>query len=89
MQTMKLEIDDKFFPHFKAIIDSLVNDHKVEIIGIDSYDHENNYPQNVVVNSTEEVRQRVNEAEQEEGLSEAEYEERMDRFFKEELGIER
>lgn len=69
------------------MIDSLVKDHKLQIIEDDNYDFENNYPQSVVVSSIEEVRRRVYEAEQEVGLSEAEYEEQMNQFFKDELGI--
>jgi len=89
MKSLNLRVEDSFFPHFKAMIDSLVKDHKVQIIEDDTYDFENNYPQSVAVSSVEEVRRRVYEAEQEVGLSEAEYEEQMNRFFKDELGIER
>ncbi len=88
MQTMNLKIEDSFFPQFKEMIENFVKDNKVKIVD-EEYDHENNYPQSVVVSSVEEVRKRVYEAEQEEGLSEEEYEAQMDKFFKEELGIER
>ncbi len=88
MQTMNLQIDDSFFPHFKAMIDSFVNDRKVRVID-DSYDYENNYPQSVVVSSIEEVRRRVFEAEQETGVTEEEYNILMDKFFQDELGIQR
>jgi len=71
------------------MIDSLVKDRKLQFIEEDTYDFENNYPQSVAVSSVEEVRRRVYGAEQEVGLSEAEYEEQMSRFFSEELGIER
>ena len=91
MQTLNLKIDDSFFPHFKAMVDSLVKDHKVEIV--DEYDYENNYPESVVVSSIEEVRRRVHEAEQRindgEYLTKEEYEVQMNKFFKEELGIDR
>jgi hypothetical protein len=88
MQTMNLQIEDSFFPHFKAMIDSFVNDRKVQVVD-DSYDYENNYPQSVVVSSIEEVRRRVFEAEQETGVTEEEYNILMDKFFQDELGIQR
>jgi len=93
MQTLNLKIDDSFFPHFKAMIDSLVKDHKLQIIEDDTYDFENNYPQSAVVSSVEEVRRRVYEAEKRindgDFITEEEYEIQMNRFFSEELGIER
>jgi hypothetical protein len=92
MQTISLKVEDGFFPHFKALIDSLVKDKKVELVD-DDYDYENNYPQSVVVSSVEEVRRRVYEAEDRvkkgEYLNEAQYDELMNKFFKEELGINR
>lgn len=88
MQTMNLKIDDNFFPHFKAMIESLVKDKKVEVVD-QAYDYENNYPESVLVSSVEEVRKRVYEAEQEQGLSEDDYNLFIDKFFKEELGIQR
>lgn len=92
MQTLHLKVEDSFFPHFKALIDSLIKDRKVEVIE-EGYDYENNYPQSVVVNSIEEVRRRVYEAEDRikggEYLTQGQYDELMDRFFKEELGIDR
>lgn len=92
MQTINLKVEDSFFPHFKALIDSLVKDKKVELVD-DEYDYENNYPQEVVVSSVEEVRRRVYEAENRvkkgEYLNEAQYGELMNKFFKEELGIDR
>ena len=92
MQTISLKVEDSFFPHFKALIDSLIKDKKVELVD-DSYDYENNYPQSVVVSSVEEVRRRVHEAEERiksgEDLGEVQYNELMDKFFKEELGVDR
>ena len=32
MKTLNLKIDDNFFPQFKALVDSYVNEHKIEII---------------------------------------------------------
>ena len=82
MHTMNLKIEDDFFPHFKAMLDSFVKDKKVRII-------ENELPANVIVSSVEEVRRRVTEAEGEEGMSQEEYDRKMDCFFKDELGIKR
>ncbi|MFA5234948.1 MAG: hypothetical protein WC390_11170 [Sulfurimonas sp.] len=89
MQTINLKIDDTFFPHFKAILESFVKDKKVEIIQGDDFDFENNYPKNVVVSSVEDVKKRVFEAENEIGLNEEQYNKLMDKFFTEELGIKR
>jgi len=86
---MNLEIDNNFFPHFQAIIDSFVKDNKVSVIDIDDYDYTKNAPKSVVVSSVEEVRRRVALAEEEESITEEEYEIAMNRFFKEELGVER
>lgn len=79
MQTLNLKIDDAFFPHFKAILDSFIKDKKIEIINEQSFS----------VNSIEEVRRRVFEAEAEPSLSKEEYTAKIDAFFKDELGITR
>lgn len=54
-------------------------------------DFGNNYPQSLVINSIEEVRKRVFEAEKrvKSGLyfTEEEYSKLMDKFFKDELGV--
>ena len=86
---MSLEIDNNFFPHFKAMIDSFVKDNKVSVVEIDEYDYAKNAPESVIVSSVEEVRRRVALAEAEESMTEEEYEIAMNRFFKEELGVER
>jgi len=89
MATVELQINDSDLDLFKTLIDNL-KEGMVEGFEIkESYDYENNYPQSVVVKSVEEVRQRVYEAEQEEGMSEEEYETFMNKFFQEELGIDR
>ncbi len=92
MQTISLKVEDSFFPHFKALIDSLIKDRKVEVID-GEYDYENNHPQSIVVSSVEEVRRRVYEAEKRiesgEYLTQEQYNEQMDDFFKRELGIDR
>jgi len=61
---MNLEIDNTFFPHFKAMIDSLVKDNKVSVIDIDDYDYASHAPESVIVSSAEEVRRRVALAEE-------------------------
>jgi hypothetical protein len=86
---MNLEIDNSFFPHFKAMIDSFVKDNKVSVVEIDDYDYARHAPESVIVSSVEEVRRRVAIAEAEEGMTEEEYEIEMNKFFKEELGVER
>ncbi len=90
MQTISLKVEESFFPHFKALIDSLAKDKKVEIVDC-GYDYENNYPQSVVLSSAEEVRRRVYEAEKRiesgEYLTQEQYNEQMDVFLKKELSI--
>ncbi len=86
MQTISLRVDDSFFPHFKAIIESLIRDKKVEIADDD-------FPQDLIVSSVEEVRRRVYEAEKRiengEYLTQEQYDTQMNDFFKNELGIDR
>jgi hypothetical protein len=77
MQTLNLKIDDTFFPHFKAMLDSFIKDKKVEII-------DNPQPYSFIVSSVEEVQKRVLEAENELSLSQEEYQTQMDTFFKDE-----
>ena len=86
---MNLEIDNNFFPHFKAMIDSFVKDNKVSVVEIDDYDYTKNAPESLIVSSVEEVQRRVALAEAEESMTEEEYEIAMNKFFKEELGVER
>ena len=81
MQTLNLKIDDTFFPHFKAILERFIKDKKIEIIDNNSHDF--------MVNSVEDVQKRVFEAEQETSLSQDEYNEKIESFFKNELGITR
>ena len=93
MKTLNLKIDDNFFPQFKALVDSYVNEHKIEIIKDENFDYENNYPQSVVLSSVEEVKKRVLESEQRiekgEFHTQEDYEKLMNKFFSEELGIKR
>lgn len=93
MKTLNLKIDDNFFPQFKALVDSYVSEHKIEIIKDENFDYENNYPQSVVLSSVEEVKKRVLESEQRiakgEFHTQEDYEILMNKFFSEELGIKR
>ena len=82
MQTINLKVEDDFFPHLKAILESFVKDKKVRII-------ENELPANVIVSSVEEIHRRIAEAESEVGMSQEEYDLQMERFFRDELGIKR
>ena len=90
---MSLEIDNSFFPHFKAMIDSFVRDRKVSIVEESAYDYAAYTPESTIVSSEKEVQQRALEAEKRivsgHGVSEKDYEENMSRFFQEELGITR
>lgn len=93
MKTLNLKIDDNFFPQFKALVDSYVNEHKIEIIKDENFDYENNYPQSVVLSSVEEIKKRVLESEHRiekgEFHTQEDYEILMNKFFSEELGIKR
>jgi hypothetical protein len=52
MQTMNLQIEESFFPHFKALIDAFINDNKVKIL--------NDEPlKDFECSSVDEVRRRV------------------------------
>ncbi|KIM05585.1 MAG: hypothetical protein KN64_03660 [Sulfurovum sp. AS07-7] len=93
MQIMNLRIDDSFYPHFKAIIESFVKDKKIEVMDYKSYEYETIFSQNLLVSSVKDVQKRVFEAEKRvyngEFLTQESYEEEMNRFFKEELGFDR
>jgi len=86
---LTLNIEDNFYPHLKAILDKFVETKQVDYVEEDYYDYENNYPESVVVSSVEEVRRRVALSEQEVSMTEEEYELIMNKFFKEELGVDR
>lgn len=79
---MNLQIDDSFFPHFKALVDSFINDKKIKIV-------DSELPQHLTSSNIEEVRRRVYLSEKEKGISQSEYDKIMDKFFKDEIGIER
>jgi hypothetical protein len=79
MQRVTLQIDDNFYNHFMELIKNIS---KVKVV-------ENDFPQELLVSSVEEVRKRVYKSEQSKGLTQEEYDEEMDKFFKNELGIVR
>ena len=80
MQTINLQIEDSFSPHFKVMIESFVKDKKVHIMD-SGCDYTDNYPNSVVVDSIDEVRRRVYEAEQEDSVSNEKYNIMMSKFF--------
>ncbi|NEW61350.1 hypothetical protein GSY74_08655 [Sulfurovum sp. bin170] len=84
MHTINLQIDESFYPHFKAIIDSFVNDNKIKIL-----QKREKFPRELVINSIEEVQRRVYASEQEKSLSQEEYDIDMDIFFEREFGVKR
>ena len=75
------------------MIDSLVKDNKVSVVGIYDYDYAQNLPESMIVSRVEEVRRRIALPEERaangEYLTEEEYEKQMDTFFEEELSIKR
>ena len=88
MHTIQINVLDKsFYPHLKVLLDSFAKDNKVEI--------KENYilPDSLTINSIEEVKKRVFEAEEriKDGkyLTEDDYNKKMNDFFKTELGIDR
>lgn len=82
MQTISLKVEEAFFPHFRALIESLIKDKKVEII-----------EDTINISSIEEVRKRVLASEQRiekgEFVSQENYTTQMKDFFESELGIAR
>ncbi len=61
---ISLEIDNNFFPHFKAMIDSFIKDNKVSVVEINDYDYAKDAPDSVIVSSVEDVHNRVAAAEE-------------------------
>ena len=57
MHTLNLQIDDSFYPHFKAIIESFVKDKKVILLKDD------NFPKELIVDNADEVKSRSYAAE--------------------------
>ncbi len=90
---ISLEVDKQFFPHFKAIIDSLAHDNKVSILHTDTYDYAAQAPQSAIISSKKEVQTRVIRSEERithgEYLTQSEYDTHINDFFGEELGIKR
>jgi len=63
MHTIKINIEDSFYPHFKALTDSLVESKQLAYVEKSDYDHETSYPKSVVLNTIDAVREKVLEAE--------------------------
>jgi hypothetical protein len=93
MHTLNLKIDDSVFSHVKTMLEGFIQEKTIEVIEEDSYDYAAHCPPELVVSSVEEVRRRVYAAQERikesGGIGEEEYEAMMNKFFKEELGIER
>jgi hypothetical protein len=71
MQTVTLNINDSFYEHFMAIVDSLPKK-RVKVL-------KREVPSGIIVTSIEKAKQRVAAAEKSESLS--------DRAYKKELGV--
>jgi hypothetical protein len=75
---MTLKVEDSFYPHLKAILDKFVETKQVSFI-------ENDFPQELVVSSVEEVRKRVLSAEERVNnghyLTQEQYDEQINKFF--------
>ena len=93
MHTLNLKIDDSVFSHVKTMLEGFIQDRTIEVLEEDDFDYAAHCPPELIVSSVEEVRKRVYDAQQRikegSGISEEEYEVMMNKFFKEELGIER
>lgn len=63
MHTIKINIEDSFYPHFKALIDSLVESKQIAYVEKSDYNPETSYPESVVLSTVEAVRDKVLEAE--------------------------
>jgi len=82
MQTLNLQIEESFYPQFKAMIENFVNEKKIKILK-----KEFAFSDTIIVSSTQEVQERVYASQSEEGLSEEAYEKEMEIFYKKEFGI--
>ena len=59
MHTIKINIEDSFYPHFKALIDNLVESKQVSYFEKSDDNSEADYPKSVVLNSVAAVREKV------------------------------
>ncbi len=104
MQTFQIEVEDQIADRVLRFLENLKDGVNIKRVSSsvhgselhtssDDFDYENNYPEELVVSSVEEVRARVYEAENRiengEFHTEDEYNRLMDKFFEEELGIQR
>jgi len=81
MTTINLKVEDSLVDVIKTVLSGFIEQKTVQIIDEEKL--------GFIVNSVEEVRERVYEAEAQDGMNEEEYEIYMDKFFKEELGVQR
>lgn len=79
MQTVTLKINDTFYEHFMAIVDSLPKK-QVKVV-------ERSIPESLLISSIEEVKKRVYESEQSRNFTEEEYQDEMKNFLRNELKI--
>jgi hypothetical protein len=63
MHTIKIKIEDSFYPHFKALNHSLVESKKIAYVEKSDCNYEASYPKSVVLNTVAAVREKVLEAE--------------------------
>ena len=79
MHTLSLQVDDSFYPHFKAMIESFIKDDKITLLG------EDDFPKELIVNNAAEVKSRAYAAEARikkgEFVSQDEYRVKMDAFL--------
>ncbi len=79
MQTVTLKIDDSFYGHFMALVDSLPKK-QVKVVG-------RPMPMGIVASTIEEAEKRIEDAEKSRSLDDDTYKKEMADFFKKELGI--
>lgn len=88
MHTVNLEIESSFYPHFKVLLESFERDKKIKIL-----DQEYKYPQEIVASNVNEVQTKALLAEEriKKGtyLTQEQYDQEMDDFFSNELGLKR
>jgi len=79
MQTVTLKIDDSFYAHFMALVDSLPKK-QVKVV-------DRPIPAGIVATTIDDVEKRIEEAEKSKDLDSTTYKKEMSDFFKKELGI--
>lgn len=79
MQTVTLKINDNFYSHFMAVVNSLPKK-QVRVVS-------KSIPRGIVASTIDDVEQRIIDAEKSKSLDDATYKKEMADFFKKELGI--